>query len=314
MSRPPLSYLRIAVTSRCNLRCVYCRPAEAPDEPDTLRADEIVRFVHLAVQCGIRKVRLTGGEPLVREDILDLVARIAAIPELHDLGLTTNGTLLPTLAQPLRRAGLARINIGLPAVDPQVYHRITRIGTADEALAGLQAALDAGFHPIKVNTVVMRGINDGEVPALARLTRDAPIDVRFIEYMPFGAEPTDRQDYLVPAGEVLERLRQLGPVEPLDEDRGPASARRYRIEGHRGTVGIIAPHSAPFCRACNRVRLTAEGRLRACLIDGGEQDILALIRSGLDRPAMERLLAEAAALKPPQHTGAFRGRMHHIGG
>jgi len=312
--RPALRYLRIAVTSRCNLCCVYCRPRAGAEGSDVLSRDEIVRFVALAVACGIEKVRVTGGEPLARDDVVAIVRRLAAIPGLADLGLTTNGTLLAPLARPLREAGLRRINIGLPAVSPGVYRRITRLGRVDDALGGLRAALDAGFQPVKINVVVMRGINDREIPAIAALTRDHPVEVRFVEYMPFGADARDAQRHVVAAPEVLERLRQLGHVEPLPGPRGPAAARRYRIAGHEGLVGIIAPHSEPFCHACNRVRLTADGRLRACLIEGGEQDALPLIRRGLDRATMERLLAQAAAAKPLAHKGSFRGEMHRIGG
>jgi len=314
MARPPLSYLRISVTSRCNLRCVHCQPACALEGEDVLTQDEIVAFVRLAVQCGIDKVRVTGGEPLVRADIVDMIRELAAIPGLARLGLTTNGCLLPERAVPLREAGLRRINIGLSALDPAVYDRMTRSTHSRRAMAGLEAALDAGFDPVKVNVVVMRGINEREVPALARLSRDERIEVRFIEFMPFGAEPAARERHFVPAAEVVERLRALGELEPLAEPRGAAPAQRYRIRGYRGTVGIIAPHSEPFCHACNRIRLTAEGKLRACLIDGGEQDILPLLRAGLDRPTLERLLGAAAALKPALHAGTFCGQMHRIGG
>lgn len=314
MPHPSLRYLRVSVTSRCNLRCVYCRPARGAKEADVLAREDIVRFVRLAVQCGITKVRLTGGEPLVRGDIVEIVRELASSPGLGDLGLTTNGTLLAPLASALRQAGLRRINIGLSAITPEVYRSITRGGDVGDALAGLRAALDAGFAPVKVNVVVMRGINDAEIPALARLSRDDAIEVRFVEYMPFGATREKGASFVVPADEVLERLRELGELEALPGRRGAASARRYRIAGHKGVVGIIAPHSQPFCRGCTRVRLTADGRLRACLIEGGEQDVLPLIRRGLDPATMERLLAQAAAAKPELHRGSFRGSMHRIGG
>jgi len=314
MARPPLSYLRIAVTSRCNLRCVHCKPACGAEGEDLLSKDEIVGLVRAAVACGIEKVRITGGEPLLRADIVELVGELARVPGLRQLGVTTNGCLLPELAVPLRRAGLERVNIGLSALEPAVYDRMTRGAHIGRAKAGLQAALDAGFEPVKVNVVVMRGINVGEIRSLARLSRDARIEVRFIEYMPFGAEPEAHARYFVPAEEIVAQLRGLGELAPLGESRGPASAARYRIRGYGGTIGIIAPHSEPFCGACNRIRLTADGRLRACLIDGGERDILPLIRRGMDRATMERLLAEAAAAKPTLHTGAFCGQMHRIGG
>ncbi|MFW6162464.1 MAG: GTP 3',8-cyclase MoaA [Planctomycetota bacterium] len=314
MPRPPLSYLRVSVTSRCNLRCLHCQPGCGGEGEDVLTKDEIVRFVRVAVACGIDKVRLTGGEPLVRADIVEMVRQLAGLAGLEHLGLTTNGCLLPEKAQALRRAGLRRVNIGLSALDPDVYDRMTRSARSRRALNGLQAALDAGFRPVKVNVVVLRGVNDREIPALARLSADPRIEVRFIEYMPFGADAVLRDRYLVPAREVLDRLREMGDVEPLPDARGPASAARYRIRGYGGTVGIIAPHSEPFCGACNRIRLTADGKLRACLIDGGERDILPLLRAGIDHATMERLLAEAAARKPAVHSGAFCGQMHRIGG
>jgi len=314
MSRPPVSYLRVSVTSRCNLRCLHCQPACGVAGEDVLTGDEIVGFVRLAVACGIEKVRLTGGEPLLRADIVEIVGALASVRDLKQLGLTTNGCLLPEKAVPLRQAGLQRVNIGLSALDPVVYDRLTRGAHIGRAKAGLEAALDAGFEPVKVNVVVMRGVNDGEIANLARLSRDGRIEVRFIEYMPFGQEPAARERYFVAADEIIERLGEVGELVPLDEERGAASAARYRIAGHEGTIGLIAPHSEPFCGACNRVRLTAEGRLRACLIDGGELDVLPLIRKGLDRATMEHLLAQAAAMKPAVHAGTFCGDMRRIGG
>ncbi len=369
MAPTPLRYLRIAVTSRCNLRCLYCRPPGGPEGEDVLSREEIAAFVRLAVECGIEKVRVTGGEPLMRADIVEVVRDLAATPGLDDLGLTTNGTLLAPLARRLRQAGLRRINIGLSAITPEVYRSITRGGNVADALAGLRAALHAGFSPVKVNVVVMRGVNDSEIPALAALTRSDPIELRFVEYMPFGAagdpSPSPSQGgggervsaasdpppppsltgrgggaspcpegrevggtgfkpvaHLLSADEVLARLRQLGDLQPLGlecEIRNPQSeispnALRHRLSGHVGTIGVIAPHSAPFCHSCSRVRLTADGRLRACLIEGGEQDILPLIRRGLDRATMQRLLAAAAAAKPALHRSSFRGQMHRIGG
>ncbi|MBM4031654.1 MAG: radical SAM protein [Planctomycetes bacterium] len=344
MGNCQLRYLRVAVTSRCNLRCVYCRPPSGAEGGDTLSRGEIVEFVRLAVACGIEKVRVTGGEPLLRPDVVGIVGGLAAVPGLRDLGLTTNATLLASLARPLRDAGLRRVNIGLSAISPEVYRRITRLGSVEQALAGLHAALDAGFHPVKVNVVLMRGINDSEIAALALLARDAPVEVRFVEYMPF-CEPRAASDEprassegpqdlgrVVHAGEVLACLAQLGTLtecEPRAARHEPRAAshepravargskpfgRRYRIAGHAGTVGIIAPHSEPFCHGCNRVRLTADGRLRACLIEGGEQDILPLIRKGLDLPTLRRLLRDAAAAKPARHRASFRGEMHRIGG
>jgi cyclic pyranopterin phosphate synthase len=312
--RPSITYLRIAVTARCNLRCVYCQPACGAEGSDLLTAGEIGNVLRQAVACGIRKVRITGGEPLLRQDMVRIVREAACIPGLDDLSLTTNGTLLPPLAAPLWDAGLRRINIGLSAVNPDVYQQVTTVGSLDDALDGLHTALEVGFQPVKVNVVVMRGINDGQIVHLARLTRDQSIEVRFIEYMPFAEEREKRQELLVPADEVIERIRELGEPEPVPDHRGPASAQRFRIPGYAGVIGVIAPHSAPFCGACNRIRLTAEGRLRACLIDGGELDLLPQIRAGLTREGMRRILDRTAALKPARHSGQFCGQMHRIGG
>ncbi len=313
MPRQRLEYLRLAVTARCNLRCLYCRPPGQSDESDVLSADEIVAFAATAAHCGLHKVRLTGGEPLLRPDITEIVRRLAAVGEISDLSLTTNATMLAAVAEELRAAGLRRVNIGLPALDPGVYRTITRNGRVEDALAGLRAALEVGFSPVKLNVVVLRGVNDGEVVPLAELTRERPLEVRFIEYMPFLDGADDPRERLVPAGEIRKALEKLGRLEPL-RPRGPASARLYRIAGHRGTIGLITPHTDPFCHSCNRVRLTADGRLRACLIDGGERDVLPAIRAGLDGATMERLLRWAAEAKPARHSGAFTGCMHRIGG
>lgn len=309
-----LEYLRLAVTARCNQRCLYCQPPEPSRETDLLTGEELVRFATLASRCGLHKVRLTGGEPLLRSDIVEMVRRLSADEMIADVSLTTNGTMLASLAAELHAAGLRRVNIGLPALDPEVYRRVTRNGRVGDALAGLRAALAVGFSPVKLNVVVLRGVNENQVVPLAGLARQMPLEVRFIEYMPFLEGSEQPRERLVPADEILAALGKLGRLEPLREPRGPASARLYRIAGHRGTIGLITPHTAPFCSACNRVRLTAEGRLRACLIDGGERDVLPAIRAGLDLRTLRRLLRWAAEAKPALHAGAFMGQMHRIGG
>lgn len=309
-------YLRISVTSRCNLACVYCRPRGEEDrqDDDLLSADTIVRFVRYAVESGVTKVRVTGGEPLVRPDIVTIVQSLARVPGLHDLGLTTNGTRLGTLAEPLFGAGLRRINIGISSLRPDVYARVTRGGRLADALAGLQAALDMGFDPVKVNVVVMRGVNDGEIPELARLAERRAVQVRFVEYMPFVDGPAERDRLFVPADEILDRLRALGEFEPVAGRGRGGPARQYQVAGLAGTVGLIMPHSEPFCATCNRIRLTADGKVRACLVDGGEQDAVGVLRNGLDRQSVARLLERAMGMKPQRHTGRFCGKMYQIGG
>jgi len=315
MGRRKGLYLRVSVTARCNLACVYCRPAgEYGGGDDLLDAATIIGFVRHAVACGVKRVRVTGGEPLVRPDIVSIVEGLARVPGLDDLGLTTNGTRLADLAVPLFRAGLRRVNIGVSSVRPDVYQRITRGGRLADALAGVDAALDQGFDPVKVNAVVMRGTNDDEIVDLARLAEHRPIEVRFIEYMPFVDGPDGRDRLYVPAGEILDRVRAVGELSAL-AGMGPGGpARRYRVAGFAGTIGVITPHSEPFCATCNRVRLTADGKVRACLVDGGEQDAAGVLRNGLDRTAVAQLLERALAMKPDLHSGRFCGKMYQIGG
>ena len=210
MPRQPLEYLRLAVTARCNLRCLYCRPPGQGDESDVLSADEIVAFAATAARCGLHKVRLTGGEPLLRPDITEIVGRLAAVGEISDLSLTTNATMLAALAEELRAAGLRRVNIGLPALDPGVYRTITRNGRVEDALAGLRAALEVGFSPVKLNVVVLRGVNDGEVVPLAELTRERPLEVRFVDYMPFLDGAGTRPSAWCPPVRFARRWRSWG--------------------------------------------------------------------------------------------------------
>ena len=316
MGRRSGLYLRVSVTARCNLACVYCRPSgdqgAAPD--DLLSAATIVDFVRHAVACGVNRVRVTGGEPLVRRDIVAIVEGLARVPGLDDLGLTTNGTRLADLAAALFRAGLRRVNVGISSVRPDVYQRITRGGRLADALAGLDAALDHGLDPVKVNAVIMRGINDDEIADLARLAEHRPIEVRFVEYMPFVDGPDGHDRLYVPAGEILDRVRTAGDLAAVGGTGHGGPARRYRVAGFAGTIGVITPHSEPFCATCNRIRLTADGKVRACLVDGGEQDAAGVLQNGLDRAAVAQLLDRALAMKPDLHSGRFCGKMYQIGG
>jgi cyclic pyranopterin phosphate synthase len=294
-----IDYIRISVTDRCNLRCQYCMPAEGVpllDHDDVLRFEEIVAFMGVAVTEGIVKVRLTGGEPLRRPGIVDLVNMLRHVPGLQDLSLTTNGTLLPRFAGELWDAGLRRINIGLPSLDPRTYAQLTRLGTLEDALAGLMAAVETGFHPIKVNVVIMRGINDDIAPYLD-LTRRLPVEVRLIEYMPIG--PLADEHYLVPAAELRRRLESLAVLEPAETPDGAGPAQDYRrIPGAPGTVAVIAPVTEHFCPTCNRLRLLADGHLRLCLFGAEELDIRPALRPTVDGGALRALLYEAMRQKP----------------
>lgn len=301
-----IDYLRISVTDRCNLRCVYCMPPEGvPWQPhaDMLSYEEIVRVVAAAARLGIRKVRLTGGEPLVRRDVTTLVRAIAHIPGIDDISLTTNGLLLDKLAAPLAEAGLRRVNISLDTLDPIKFRRLTRFGDIERVWRGLEAAEHAGLLPIKINAVIVRGVNDDELIDLARLTLDRAWHVRFIELMPVGNEGDwgagfpPAPDRYFSIDEMLDRLAPFSLV-PSDQPIGNGPARTYRLPGAQGTVGFISPRGNHFCSMCNRLRLTADGRLRACLLHAVEVPVRETLRSG---ERIAPLIEQAVALKPRSH-------------
>jgi cyclic pyranopterin phosphate synthase len=302
-----ITYLRVSVTDRCNLRCVYCLPACGirwlPRE-DVLRFEEIRAIVQTAVPLGVTHVRLTGGEPLVREDLADLVTMLAAIPQLEELSLTTNGVLLARHADVLARAGLTRVNISLDTLKPQRFHAITRFGSVDDVLSGIDAALGAGLSPVKLNVVVMRGVNDDEIVDLARLAVDRPLHVRFIELMPIGDYFT--RERLVPAEEILARLSVFGELHPVDAVRGCGPARMFTWPGAQGTVGVIGAVTQAFCAQCNRLRLTATGQLRPCLDDTAAVDLKPALRPSIDAPRIAALIRQAVADKPERHHMAER--------
>jgi cyclic pyranopterin phosphate synthase len=303
----PISYLRISVTDRCNLRCVYCMPAEGvPWRPheQVLRYEEIEKIVQAAAELGISKVRLTGGEPLVRLGIADLVRMIARIPGIDDLAMTTNGILLSRYAAELAEAGLQRVNVSLDTLRPERFQRITRRGQLEDVLAGIEAAREAGLEPIKINTVVIRGMNDDEVVDLARKTMEAEWwNIRFIELMPMGNNVADDwRDRVVTAAEIREKIEAVsGTLEPAKMSTGNGPARYYRLPGARGTVGFITPISEHFCYQCNRLRLTADGQLRPCLLSDREIDLRTLLRQGADVAEIKALLLEGIESKPMQH-------------
>jgi len=274
--------LRISVTDRCNLRCTYCMPEEVVflDKAELLTFEEITRFVRAAAPLGIDKIRLTGGEPLLRRDLPRLVAMLSAVEGIRDVGLTTNGLLLAGQAQALFDAGLRRINVSLDTLNPQVFRALTRRDGLELVLEGILAARRAGFDPVKVNAVSIRGVTEAEVVPLARFARQHGLEMRFIEYMPIGADHWERGKVYF-AHEILEQLeREVAPLVPVEDydPRAPAMELRYTDGG--GRVGIIASISRPFCTKCNRLRLTAEGKLRNCLFAIDETDVKPLLRGG----------------------------------
>ena len=272
--------LRISVTDRCNLRCTYCMPEEVVflDRGELLTFEEITRFVEIAAPLGIDKIRLTGGEPLMRRDLPRLVSMLVAVPGIRDIGLTTNGILLADQAQAFFDAGLRRINISLDTLNPERFRQLTRRDGLDRVIAGILAAKKAGFEPIKINAVSIRGITEQEVIPLARFARQYGLEMRFIEYMPIGADHWERGKVYF-AHEIMEQLeREVAPLVPVEDYDPRAPAMEFRYTDGGGNIGIIASVSRPFCLSCNRLRLTAEGKLRNCLFALDEVDIKPLLR------------------------------------
>lgn len=282
--------LRVSLTDRCNLRCRYCMPEEGLSwlpRTEILTADEIVRLVRIgAERLGIRSIRLTGGEPLLRRDLVDIVDRLARIEPSLELAMTTNGIGLARVAEPLRQAGLARVNISLDTLRADRFEEIARRDRLDDVLAGIAAAKAAGLDPVKVNAVLMRGVNDDEIIDLARFAIDSGCQVRFIEAMPLDAQGAWSRDTVVTAEEILERLEGEFVLEPVDVDAS-APAHVWRLAGTGARVGVVASVTRAFCSDCNRVRLTADGQLRNCLFATTETDLRDLMRSGADDDAIE---------------------------
>ena len=304
-----ITYLRLSVTDLCNLRCRYCMPEEGvckKDHSAICSVEELVEITRQAVACGVEKVRLTGGEPLVRRGILEICRGIAAIGGVRELCLTTNGVLLPQLAAPLRQAGVTRLNISLDTLRPDRFAYITRIGRLENVLRGMEAARDAGFTNTKINVVLMKGFNDDEIEDFVALTRKDPVEVRFIELMPIGQG--DREQFL-PARAVLDACPGLEPAQPN------GVARRYRLPDGAGMVGLIQPMSRHFCSECNRIRVTADGKLKPCLHSDQELPL-----RGLAGEELRRAIREGIRAKPQRHQLVETGRsgaartMNEIGG
>lgn len=299
-----IHYLRISLTDHCNLRCVYCMPEQMTFRPgkDLMQDEELLTLVRLFASLGFDKLRLTGGEPTVRAGVVDLVREIAATPGIRQLTMTTNGVLLSKLARPLKEAGLQRVNISLDTLDPDQFHRLTRWGTFAQVWEGIQAAEEAGLLPIKINAVVVRGYNDHSVADLARLTQHHPWQVRFIEMMPFGGVTDLQQSQVVRTAEIITRIEQaLGPLELLDHGVLDGEARLYRLPGALGTLGFISSVSLPFCATCTRARLTADGKLRLCLLREKEVDLLTPLRAGATPADLRQIILEGIWQKPWGH-------------
>jgi cyclic pyranopterin phosphate synthase len=302
-----IDYLRVSLTDRCNLRCVYCMPPQGvPWKPHEtiLRFEQVAQVVEAAAGLGFRKVRLTGGEPLVRKGAVGLVANIAALPGIEEVSMTTNGTMLSHFAQDLVDAGLRRVNISLDTLQPERFRRITRLGSIDVVWKGIEAAERAGLTPLKINVVVVRGLNDDEIADFARLTYHHPWHVRFIELMPvgeeldWGSEMPDPEERFLSASEMRQRLAALGTLTPVSGPRGNGPARYFQLPNARGSVGFISPLSEHFCATCNRMRLTANGRLRPCLFSGRGVPVKPALDAGVDVHKLQALIRQAMRLKP----------------
>ena len=298
--------LRVSLTDRCNLRCAYCMPPEGLDwlpAPETLTGDEVVRLVRIGVQTlGIREVRFTGGEPLLRRDVITIIAATAALSPRPEISLTTNGIGLGHRAQALRAAGLDRVNVSLDTLRPEVFRKLTRRDRLDDVLSGLAAAATAGLTPVKVNAVLMRGLNDDEAPALLRYCLERGYELRFIEQMPLDAQHGWKRAEMVTADEVFASLSASFKLSTDPErERGAAPAETFRVDGGPARVGVIAAVTRPFCGACDRVRLTADGQIRNCLFARSESDLRALLRSGAPDEEIAARWRAAVAVKLPGH-------------
>ena len=317
----PINYLRISVTDRCNLRCVYCMPAAGVSlisHGDILSYEEIYRVVDAAAEVGIDKVRLTGGEPLVRAGVPELVRLIAGIGAINDISLTTNGALLAHYAAELKQAGLHRVNVSLDTLKPGRFRQITRCGNLEDTLEGISAAREAGLNPVKINVVVMAGINDDDLTDFAAKTISDGWHVRFIEHMPVNGDDSGVTK-LFSVSSMKQRLNPLGKMEPYRVEVGNGPAKYFRLPDATGTIGFITPITEHFCYHCNRLRLTADGKLRPCLLSEDEIDLRDSLRSGATTAELKNLIEKAIDRKPLGHKlnegGKHRGRpFSQVGG
>jgi cyclic pyranopterin phosphate synthase len=317
-----LNYLRISLTDHCNLRCLYCMPEEMVFRPsaDLMQDDEILTLLHVFVSLGFDKVRLTGGEPTIRAHVVDLVDKIAHTPGVSTLTMTTNGVLLSKLAGSLARAGLQRVNISLDTLNPDKFHTLTRWGSLKDVWSGIQEAENVGLAPIKINAVVVRGYNEVDMVDLAHLTLEHPWQVRFIEMMPFGGNNNFQTSQLVTASEMQAYLEtRLGHLQPVHAGGLDGEARVFRLPAAQGDIGFISSVTTPFCHSCTRARLTADGRLRLCLLREGEVDLLTPLRAGATIYELQQMIIDGLWQKPWGHALAegmipLNREMSEIGG
>ncbi len=299
-----INYLRISVTDRCNLRCRYCMPEEGISlipHREMLTFEELFRIVRVFASEGISKVRLTGGEPLVRKEIVSLISMLSGIEEIKDLSLTTNGILLREFARQLKGAGLKRINVSLDSLKRERFREITRRDEFHRVWEGIEEALRVGLSPVKINMVAIQGLNDDEIEDFARLTLHLPLTVRYIEYMPSGNGEEWRESHIVTVAQIQSRLEKMGNLVPIPSERWDGPARRFRLEGAPGEVGLIGAVSSHFCSDCNRLRLTPDGKIRTCLFSDDEIDVKEIIRGGGSDEDLKARLRIALRAKPERH-------------
>ncbi len=317
-----LNYLRVSITDRCNLNCMYCMPDSQTDKlshQDILRYEEILRLVRIGVNLGISKVRVTGGEPLVRKEVMAFLYELGRIGGIDDLSLTTNGLFLRDHLSEIKAAGIHRLNISLDSLNPETYRRITGHNAFHKVWEGIQLAREMGFSPIKLNAVALRGINESELESLAELSFSHPFHIRFIEYMPVGKQILDKgRPLLTP--EIKEKVSALGTLLPVEKGHHDGPARRFKFKGALGEIGFISPLSHHFCSTCNRLRLTASGKLRVCLLSDRHTDLKAPLRSGCSDPELAGIIIGAVRHKPIDHnlnqgqSAPVESQMSAIGG
>ncbi|MEN8134207.1 MAG: GTP 3',8-cyclase MoaA [Thermodesulfobacteriota bacterium] len=318
-----VSYLRVSLTDQCNLRCFYCTPRPLDDKlpvGELLSYEELLRVIKGAAALGIRKVRLTGGEPLVRRDITGFIRQLMGIEGIEEVRITTNGVLLAEKAAELYDAGIRKLNISLDTLKPERFRKITGVNAFAQVWQGVEQALQRGFSTVKINVVAMNGINDDEFIDFAKMSMTKPVQVRFIEFMPMGNDSNWHEDYYVTSAEIMAKIANLGELTPISSGKLDGPARTYRLPDALGTVGFISPISDHFCSQCNRLRLTSEGQLRSCLLTDNETDLKSIIRGGGSEDDIRAALIETIKHKPKGHNlseseiNNCHGRMSRIGG
>ncbi len=318
-----IDYLRVSVTDKCNFRCVYCMPEEGielKNHKDILRLEEFLHIITLGVEMGINKVRITGGEPLVRKGIVGFISQINQIPGIKDIALTTNGALLGQMAEQLKQAGLNRVNISLDTLDINKFRSITRVGHLPTVLKNIDKALEVGFNPVKINVVIIKDFNYDEVLDFVSLTKNKPIHVRFIELMPIGETDKWEEDKFVPSEKILAKIKEHYQVINSTGVTGAGPAKYMSVVGHQGSIGFISALSSHFCHQCNRLRLTAEGKLRPCLHGSKEIDLKTPLRAGAPDEELKEIILQSIKIKPQKHSMREQGwenakkMMYQIGG